>query len=382
MAAFIVSGIASSRSASRCVLHFTPNWFAATMGTGILAICLAQFPNAPALTAVGEVLWLSNIVLFVGLALLYAAKWIRHRREALRIFAHPVASMFFGCIPMGLATIVNGTVIFGIARFGDAAVPVAIGLWWFDAALAVLSGLAIPFAMVTRQTHVLEEMSAVWLLPVVACEVTAASGGLLLPHIPGASDQMTVLFASYVLWAASVPLALGLLSILFLRMVLHKLPPASMASTAFLSLGPIGTGALGLSLFALNGNAVLAANGLGLFAGAMSGAAFLGAILLWAYGLWWLGMALAITARYVANGLPFNLGWWGYIFPIGVYAVATMRLAAALHFPALAMFGAVLVIVLAAIWIVVAVRTCFGAVDGTLFVDPSLADGASSGLTR
>jgi len=155
-----------------------------------------------------------------------------------------------------------------------------------------------------------------------------------------------------------------------------------MASTAFLSLGPIGTGALGLILFALNGNAVLAANGLGLFAGAMSGAAFLGAILLWAYGLWWLGMALAITARYVANGLPFNLGWWGYTFPIGVYAVATLRLAAAVHFPALAMLGAVLVIVLAAIWIVVAVRTCFGAVDGTLFVDPSLADGAPSGLTR
>ncbi len=156
--------------------------------------------------------------------------------------------MFFGCIPMGLATIVNGTVIFGLTRFGEAAVPVAIGLWWLDAALAVLAGLAIPFAMFTRQNHVFEEMSAIWLLPIVACEVTAASGGLLLPHIPGASDQMTVLFASYVLWACSVPLALGLLTILFLRMVLHKLPPAHMASTAFLSLGPIGTGALGLIL--------------------------------------------------------------------------------------------------------------------------------------
>jgi len=383
MTAFSVPGIRPTPSEGHWrILHFTPNWFAATMGTGIFAICLAQFPNAPALSIFGEVLWLANIVLFASLSALYASKWILYPRDALRVFAHPVVSMFFGCVPMGLATIINGTVIFGAAWFGQGAISVAVGLWWFDAALAVLSGLAIPFAMVTRQTHVLEEMSAVWLLPVVACEVTAASGGLLLPHIPGAGDQMTVLFASYVLWAASVPLALGLLSVLFLRMVLHKLPPASMASTAFLSLGPIGTGALGLILFALNGNAVLAANGLGLFAGAMSGAAFLGAILLWAYGLWWLGMALAITARYVANGLPFNLGWWGYTFPIGVYAVATLRLAAAVHFPALAMLGAVLVIVLAAIWIVVAVRTCFGAVDGTLFVDPSLADGAPSGLTR
>lgn len=377
MTAFTVLGIRPMQSEGRrCVLHFTPNWFAATMGTGILAICLAQFPNAPALVAAGEVLWLSNIVLFACLSILYAGKWIRHPREALRAFSHPVVSMFFGCVPMGLATIVNGTVIFGLTRFGEAAVPVAIGLWWLDAALAVLAGLAIPFAMFTRQNHVFEEMSAIWLLPIVASEVTAASGGLLLPHIPGASDQMTVLFASYVLWACSVPLALGLLTILFLRMVLHKLPPAHMASTAFLSLGPIGTGALGLILFTLNGNAVLIANGLGVFAGAMSGAALLGAILLWAYGLWWLGMALATTARYLRNGPPFNLGWWGYTFPIGTYAVATLRLAAVVHLPAIAIFGGVLVAALSGIWIVVAIRTCFGAADGTLFADPSLADQA------
>jgi tellurite resistance protein TehA-like permease len=282
--------------------------------------------------------------------------------------------MFFGCIPMGLATIINGMVLFGVPLFGAAAASAAAYLWWADAGLAVLAGLAIPFAMFTRQEHAFDEMSAVWLLPIVACEVTAASGGLLLPHIAGAAAQMTVLFASYVLWACSVPLALGILTILFLRMALHKLPPAGMAATAFLALGPIGTGALGLILFAMNGRAVLEVNGLGTLAGAISGTSLFGAVLLWAYGLWWLGMALAVTLRYLRDELPFNLGWWAYTFPIGVYALATLRLSTVVPVAAIAFFGNALVVALAAIWLLVAVRSVFGAVEGTLFSDPSLQD--------
>lgn len=356
------------------VRYFTPNWFVTTMGTGILAVCLGQYSGMPLLWHAGEVLWAVNIVLFSGLCLIYAGKWARYPAEALRAVEHPVVSMFFGCIPMGIATIVNGTIVFGVPHFGEAAVSVATWLWWGDAALALLAGLAVPFAMFTRQDHVLEQMNATWLLPIVACGVAAASGGLLVTHVDGAAAQMTVLFASYALWAFSVPLALGILIILFLRMTLHNLPPAGMAASAFLALGPIGTGALGLMLFAVNGRAVLEANGLGIFAGAVSGTAFFGAIMLWAYGLWWLGMALAVTIRYLSNGLPFNLSWWGYTFPVGVYALATLRLSAVISVPALGVFGNALVFVLAVIWLIVTIRTCRGTIDGTLFTDPNPGD--------
>lgn len=355
----------------RILRHFTPNWFATTMGTGILAVCLAQFPGVPALHTAGEALWLANIALFAVLTSVYAGKWLLHPGAALRAFDHPVVSMFFGCIPMGLATIVNGFLIFGPSLFGDVAVTIAAHLWWADAALAVLAGLAIPLVMFTRQQHAIEHMSAIWLLPIVASEVAAASGGLLLPHL--AEDaQLPVLFVSFMLWSCSVPLALGILVILFLRMALHKLPPASMAATSFLALGPVGTGALGLALFSANGGQALVASGLGQLAPAISGAALLGALLLWGYGLWWLGLAVAITINHLRRGLPFNLGWWGYTFPIGVYAVATLRLSSIFPLPALTVFGEVLVVALAAVWVVVVVRTSRGAYNGSLFVDPSL----------
>ncbi|QWW67085.1 TDT family transporter [Rhizobium sp. WYJ-E13] len=365
------SSVPAVRRWARVLRHFTPNWFATTMGTGILAVCLGQFSGSPPLHAAGEALWLANIGLFAVLACIYAGKWLLHPGAALKAFDHPVVSMFFGCIPMGLATIVNGFLIFGPALFGDAAVAIASELWWADAGLAVLAGLAIPLVMFTRQQHAIEHMSAIWLLPIVASEVAAASGGLLVPHL-AEGTQLPVLFASFVLWSCSVPLALGILIILFLRLALHKLPPAGMAATSFLALGPVGTGALGLALFSVNGEQALVTGGLGALAPAISGAALLGAVLLWGYGLWWLGLAVAITINHFRQGLPFNLGWWGYTFPIGVYAVATLRLSSIFPLPALAGFGEVLVAALAAIWIVVAFRTCCGAYDGSLFVDPSL----------
>jgi tellurite resistance protein TehA-like permease len=43
------------------IRQFTPNWFAATMGTGILALALPQVPGiGPALKPVGEALWFST----------------------------------------------------------------------------------------------------------------------------------------------------------------------------------------------------------------------------------------------------------------------------------------------------------------------------------
>lgn len=50
-------------------------------------------------------------------------------------------------------------------------------LWWIDVVMSLACGVLIPFLMFTRQEHRIGQMTAVWLLPVVAAEVAAASGG-------------------------------------------------------------------------------------------------------------------------------------------------------------------------------------------------------------
>jgi C4-dicarboxylate transporter/malic acid transport protein len=355
------------------VRQFTPNWFTVTMGTGILALALNQLPlPVPHAHEAAEALWALNIVLFTLFSLLYAARWLLFFAEASRIFTHPVASMFFGAIPMGLATIINGVLVFAVPYWGEAAVTIAQALWWLDMAMAVTIGIAIPFAMFTRQDHSMEAMTAVWLLPIVAAEVTAASAGLLIPHVTDPQAALRILVLGYALWAFSVPLAMSVLVILLLRLALHKLPHKDMAVSGWLALGPIGTGALGLLLLGQDAPHVFAAAGMPGTGEIAAGIGIIGGAMLWGYGVWWLLLAVLTTRRYLRAGMPFNLGWWGLTFPLGVYAVATLALARQTHLSVLADIGMALVCCLAILWVVVAARTLHGAWHRYLFAAPCL----------
>jgi C4-dicarboxylate transporter/malic acid transport protein len=356
------------------VRNFTPNWFTVTMGTGALALTLNQFPlGLPGLHAAAAALWLTNIALFALFSLLYGARWLLFPREAALIFRHPVMSMFFGAIPMGLATIVNGFLAFGPDFLGTGlAVGVARALWQADAAMSVVCGLAIPYFMFTRQEHSMEKLTAVWLLPIVASEVAAASGGLLAPHL-AAPEAFLVLILSYVLWACSVPLAMSVLVLLFLRLALYKLPERDLGVSAWLALGPIGTGALGLVVLGAAAPAIFAANGLASVGEVAFGLGVIGGLILWGYGVWWLSLAVLKTVRYLREGLPFNLGWWGFTFPLAVYALATLALARVTGLGLFGFAGGGLAVCLAIFWLVVASRTVRGAWSTTLFAAPCLS---------
>ncbi|KQZ92293.1 TDT family transporter [Pseudomonas sp. Root562] len=356
------------------IRQFTPNWFAATMGTGVLALALAQLPGAnPALHAIAEGLWLFNILLFVLFTGLYAARWVLFFDEARRIFGHSTVSMFFGTIPMGLATIINGFLLFGLPRWGEGVIALAEVLWWLDVAMSLACGVLIPYMMFTRQEHRIDQMTAVWLLPVVAAEVAAVSGGLLAPHLADAHSQLVVLVTSYVLWAFSLPVAFSILTILLLRMALHKLPHENMAASSWLALGPIGTGALGMLLLGADAPAIFATNGMAGSGEIAAGLGLVAGITLWGFGLWWMLIAILITLRYLRAGIPFNLGWWGFTFPLGVYSLATLKLASTLHLMFFSVSGCALVALLAVMWLIVGTRTVQGAWRGELFVSPCIA---------
>ncbi len=358
------------------IRRFTPNWFTATMGTGILALALNQFPaDVPGLKTLAHGLWFFNIFLFALCSLMYAARWLFFFDGAKNIFQHSVMCMFFGAIPMGLATIINGFLAFGTGYWGEHAVSIASALWWIDVALALACAWLVPYLMFTRQDHSLQDMTAVWLLPIVAAEVTAASGGLLIGSLAPGAHATTILFVSYVLWGTSVLPAMGILVILFLRMVLHKLPKRDMAVSSWLSLGPIGTGALGLLLLGEQAQRILADGPMSAVGAAAHGAGIAGASILWGYGMWWLVLAVLITLRYVREGLPFNMGWWAFTFPIGVFSVATLALGRMTGVAMFTALGGLFVCVLAGFWVTVTSRTLKGIYSGELFVSPCLSDG-------
>lgn len=355
------------------VRQFTPQWFVAVMGTGVTAMALTRIGGG-VLTPVAQALWLAAAGLFVVFAGLYAARWALYPHEARRIFAHGSMSMFFGAAPMGLAVVINGLLAFGPSILGPAAVPLAHGLWVIDAVLALACGVLVPYLMFTRQDHSLEGMTALWLLPVVATEVAGTTGGLLVPHLADAGARLATLVASWALWVSALPVVMAILTILLLRMALHRLPAAGLEATSWLALGPVATGSLGVQALGDAARPVLVAHGLPELGAAAQGFGVIGGLLFWGVGVWWLALALLITAR-GRGGAPFGLGWWAYVFPLGVYALATLRLGEALRFEPLRLVGEGLAVVLVGVWAMVAGRTLSGAWAGRLFVAPCIAAG-------
>ena len=355
------------------IRQFTPNWFTVSMGTGVVALIVSEFPMLKALTwQLGTGLWYFNILLFVLFTVLYGLRWAFYPHEAKQIFQHPSMSLFLGTIPMALATILNGFLKYGQPIYGDTAVQIAQTLWYADVVLALLVAWAVPFAMYRHQEHALQQMTAVWLLPIVACEVAASSGGLLLGHLAADTHAVAILLGSYVLWGVSVLPAFAILTILMLRLVLHKLPEKEWAISSWLALGPIGTAALALLILGQQAPTVLVSIDLAEMGQLFQYAGIFGSLILLGFGLWWLGIAVMTTLHHAKQELPFNLGWWGLTFPLGVYTLAILTLAQQLNLAFLYAVGYAFAAILMLLWSLVATKTAQGFYQGHLFFSPCL----------
>lgn len=355
------------------IRQFTPNWFTVTMGTGVVALILPELPFAQDfIWQVATSLWVLNIILFIAFSTLYILRWLIYPQEARQIFSHTSMSLFLGTIPMGLATILNGFLKFGVSLYGDVAIHIAHSLWYIDVILAVGIGILVPFFMYSRQHHHLHTMTAIWLLPIVACEVVSVSGGLLLAHLPVNQEALGILFGSYVLWGMSVLPAFAILTILMLRLALHQLPPKELAISSWLALGPIGTGALSLLTLGTQATNVLQHFDLMKLGEFCENLGFIANFILIGFGIWWLSIAILTTLSHVKTGIPFNLGWWGLTFPLGVFTLALLNLGHQLNLHFIMIIGFTLVSILVLLWGIVLSKTLLGMYRGHLFFSPCL----------
>lgn len=177
----------------------------------------------------------------------------------------------------------------------------------------------------------LSSMTAAWLLPVVAPIVAAASGGIVADVLSQPNHALWTLIVSYILWGTGVPLAMAILVIYFLRLTVHNLPPREVIVSVFLPLGPLGQGGFGIMqfgkvsmrIFPLTNTlpVVRAAGGKPEHMLYVLGWAM--ALIMWGFAMVWLFFALASISR---SKFPFNMGWWGFTFPLGVLAVSTTTL--------------------------------------------------------
>ena len=96
-----------------------PNWFAAVMGTGIVATSATVVSAGLRPFATGA--WLLAAVLLLVVSTLTALQWWRYRPLARSHHRHPVLAHFYGAPPMALLTVGAGTLLLGPDLIGATA---------------------------------------------------------------------------------------------------------------------------------------------------------------------------------------------------------------------------------------------------------------------
>ena len=91
------------------------------------------------------------------------------------------------------------------------------------------------------------------------------------------------------------------------------------------------------------------------------------AFLIWGFGLVWLVLAIASVLRLaLREKIGFNIGWWGFVFPLGVFSAATTQLATELDSGAFRILGMIFSLSVVALWIYVSVMTLIKACNSVM----------------
>ncbi|GAB3768583.1 tellurite resistance protein TehA-like permease [Nocardioides ginsengisegetis] len=325
---------------------FGPNWFATVMGTGIVATAGATLPFvAPGLADLTAAVWALDALVLLVVGGATVRHWLR-RPDVARAHAYdPAMAHFYGAPAMALMTVGAGAVLAGEPLVGThAAVALDALLWTAGSVLGLATTVLVPRAARARGDYRLEAASATWLMPVVPPMVSAATGPLLLSHLPDGPARRALGAACVAMFALALLASMPVVAALLKRLARHGRGPAATVPTLWIVLGPLGQSVTAAHALSASG-AMPPSFGLryGLPTLLLAGA--------------WATFAAAATVRAARDGLPFTMAWWSFTFPVGTVVTGTSALAAATGAQALAVASGVLYLALLAAWATVATRT-------------------------
>ncbi|WUV76643.1 TDT family transporter [Streptomyces sp. NBC_01477] len=346
--------------------HVGPNWYAAVMGTAIVANAGAGLPGCPEwLRQVCTGMWALSAALLGLVLAARAAHWARYRDEALRQVLDPAVAPFYGCLPMALLSVGAGTLALGPRVIGErAAVTADAALWALGAASGLLVAVAVPYLMVTRRRIGAADASPVWLLPVVAPMVAAALGPALVPRLPAGDGRAreALLLGCCAMFGLSLLATLTVLPLVWARLLRYGPLPVALTPALFLVLGPLGQSTTAAGAFADMAPYAVAPQ----YATALRGFAVFYGVPVMGFALLWLALAAAMVTRAARRGLRFSMTWWAFTFPVGTCATGASALARHTGLDAASWLAAALYAVLVAAWATAATGTLRGGLTGEL----------------
>ncbi len=311
-----------------------PGYFALVMATGIISNALFNEGSH----GLSDMMFAMNVLAYPSLVALTVARAIRHPRAMWADLINPrLVFAFF--------TLVAASDVLGVGVHLRGFATAALWLWLFGL-VAWVALIYFSFGVLTflNTAHGANVVHGGWLIAIVGTESLVILGAFVAPETGGFAPSVFVLI--HMLWG----IGLGLYAI-FVTLFAYRV--------FFFDVGPDDITPL---LWVVMGAAAISANAGSTLILTDSGLPFLQAmrpfmdgvaLIMWAWATWWIPLLLlfGIWKHGVCRvPITYTPMLWSLVFPLGMYALASLRLSLAADFAPLRAISQAMVWVSLAVW--------------------------------
>ncbi len=321
------------------VRTLSSGYFGMVMATGIVSLAADQI----GLHGIAWGLFGIAVVAYLVLWGLTVLRILRHTR----LFFSDLVDHLRG---PGFFTMVAASAVLGSAFIllahswiiGFALWCVAVVLW-----LALTYTIFTAFTVKEDKPDLAHGISGAWLLAVVATQSIAVLAALLAVQV-AQPWRLDLNFLALSMWLWGGMLYIWMMSLIFYRYTFFRFSPADLSPPYWINMGAMAISTLAGSLLILNSDDAPFLHSIVPF---MKGFT----VFYWATGTWWIPMLVILGIwRHVYKRFPLRYDplYWGAVFPLGMYAVGTHRMAQAMGFEFISALPVVFAVVAMIAWAV------------------------------